>query len=95
MRDELHWRDTLLTIQGPSPSRLKDRGFARPNLAGLLLDLAHAGRGPAARAHADEARALFRSATPPADLQPTSAAAHADADYREWYDIIAARISAR
>jgi tetratricopeptide (TPR) repeat protein len=94
MREELRWRDTLLTIQGPSPSRLKEQSFARLNLAGLLLDLAADGRAPAARGHADEARTLFRSVGRPADMASTSKADF-NADYRQWYDIIAARVARR
>jgi hypothetical protein len=76
--------DTLIAIQGPSPSRLQEQGFARVNLAGLLLD----------PGQADDARTLFRSTGRPADLPPTRSA-ESDADYRTWHDTIAARIARR
>jgi tetratricopeptide (TPR) repeat protein len=96
MREELRLRDTLIAIQGATPGRLLDQGFARLNLAGLLLDLSDAGPGPgdpAARTYAGEARALFQSVR--LDGLKAPGAAAVDADFRKWYDIQAARFAKR
>jgi tetratricopeptide (TPR) repeat protein len=98
MRDELRWRDTVIAIQGPSPGRLLEQGFARLNLAGVLLDIAGVekaadARTPAARAHAAEARTLFESIR--LDELKSPGSATIDADFRKLYDIQAARFARR
>ena len=62
-RDELKWRDSLVTVTGANPATLLARGWARTNLAGSLLSRAEAApRGPDRQASVAEARALLADA---------------------------------
>jgi eukaryotic-like serine/threonine-protein kinase len=94
VREELHWRDTLLAIQGSSSARLFDRGWARLNLSGILLDLVDAdARGPGARARVSEARALFQSIRLDEMKKPGNA--NIDAEFLGKYERESARLARR
>ncbi len=87
-REELAIREKLIA-QGHTPSRVRDLGWSRLELTIALLNLAEAG-GPDARAHAAEARALFRTLRP--DEIKLAGGTTIDDEFRQIYDKTAARL---
>ncbi len=90
-REELALRETLIALAGRLAPRVRDLGWSTLQLTIVLLNLADAG-GPEARAHANEARALFRTIQP--DDIKSQGAATADPEFRAEYDKTAARLQA-
>jgi eukaryotic-like serine/threonine-protein kinase len=89
-REDMAMRGKLLAQTGRTPSRVREHGWSTLQLAIALLDLADEG-GPDARAHVNEARALFRTLQP--DDIKSAGANTIDAEFRKEYDKTAARLS--